>query len=184
MRHSIAISVLILGLSTPVAAQPMSETMENLLAGIDTIATGGQLIMLFDDPVEELEMVAESPANPLYHRVRATSFLSTLTKDGGREALFRLSQNEHPEIRRHAVYGFLRSTRGDLTNAEWVRVVTMLETDHVDVQKDIVRGFRWSQDNRAATKLETLTRVEGPLHSLAKRVLKRRAVLLRSVRNQ
>ena len=172
---------LTLGASTSTAAQPMSNTMEELLAGIDTIATGGQLIMLFDNPVEELESVAESVAAPLYHRIRATSFLSTLTKDGGREALMRLSQNEHPEIRRHAVYSFLRSTNGNLTQAEWDRVVIMLENDHVAIRQDIVRGFRWSRDARAATRLESLARVDGPLQSLAARVAKRRAVLMRSI---
>ena len=173
-------ALLILTLTLSGTAFGMSETLEAILAGVDSVPNRSQLLMAIDNPVEELEAAASNESTPLYHRIRATSFLSTLNADGGRDALLRLCDQPNPEIRRHAVYGLLRSTPGNLTTLEWSKVNRMLQTDSADIQKDIVRGFRWSHDQRSAERLSALTLEAGPLKSLAIHVAKRRAVLMKA----
>ena len=92
----------------------------------------------------------------------------------------RLCDQSNPEIRRHAVYGLLRSTPGELTAQEWGKVSGMLQTDSENIKKDIVRGFRWSHDPRSAERLSALSLEAGPLKSLAIHVAKRRAVLMKA----
>ena len=96
------------------SAFAMSPMLERILAGIDTVPNHAELFMALDFPVAELESAAADDDAPLYHRIRATSFLSTLNAEGGRDALLRLCESNNSEIRRHAVYGFLRSTQGPL----------------------------------------------------------------------
>ena len=173
-------TLLILSLTLSTSALGMSEELHSLLAGIDTVPTRSLLLENLDDAVAQLEAAASNDQAPLYHRIRATSFLSTLNADGGRESLLRLCDDTNPEIRRHAVYGLLRSTDGTLSLQEWTKITTMLQTDATAVQKDIVRGFRWSKDQRSLERLTTLTSQAGPLKSLAIHVLKRRNVLFKA----
>ena len=163
--------------STAFAVEPHMET---LLNGIDSIPRPADLLMFLDEPVVELEQAASDQSVPLYYRLRATSFLSSLNEIGGREALRRLCDDADPEVRRHAVYGLLRSTPGTLSADEWTKVTSMLQNDAPEVRKDIVRGFRWSRDSRSAERLAALTVQAGPLKSLAVHVLKRRNVLMKA----
>ena len=164
------------------SAFAMTPMLERILAGIDTVPTHADLFMALDEPVAELESAASDSDAPLYYRIRATSFLSTLNAEGGRDALLRLCDSPNNEIRRHAVYGLLRSTKGPLHAAEWTKIDTMLTSDNEAIRKDIVRGFRWSQDPRSSERLTRVSTIEGPLKSLALHVIKRRAVLLRAER--
>lgn len=173
-------ALLILTLTLSGTALGMSPTLEAILAGVDSVPNRSQLLMVLDNAVDELEATASNESAPLYHRIRATSFLSTLNADGGRDALLRLCDQSNPEIRRHAVYGLLRSTPGELTAQEWGKVSGMLQTDSANIKKDIVRGFRWSHDPRSAERLSALSLEAGPLKSLAIHVAKRRAVLMKA----
>ena len=164
------------------SAFAMTPMLERILAGIDTVPNHAELFMALDEPVAELESAASDNDAPLYHRIRATSFLSTLNAEGGRDALLRLCDSPNSEIRRHAVYGLLRSTKGPLHAAEWTKIDTMLTSDNEAIRKDIVRGFRWSQDPRSSERLTRVSTIDGPLKSLALHVLKRRAVLLKAER--
>ena len=164
------------------SAFAMTPMLERILAGIDTVPNHAELFMALDYPVAELESAAADDDAPLYHRIRATSFLSTLNAEGGRDALLRLCDSNNSEIRRHAVYGLLRSTQGPLRASEWMKVDAMLSSDTEAVRKDIVRGFRWSQDPRSSERLTRVSTIEGPLKSLALHVIKRRAVLLKAER--
>lgn len=164
-------------LSIGSTALGMSQPLENILAGIDSVPTRSQLVEALGDASAQLESVAIDQDAPLYHRIRATSMLSTVNEDGGRAALLRLCSNSNVEIRRHAVYGLLRSTRGALTTNEWSKIQNMLQADDPMVQKDIIRGFRWSQDQRGVEALRQIGSEVGPLKSLAVHVLNRRAVL-------
>ena len=63
-----------------------------------------------------------------------------------------------------------------------MKVDAMLSSDTEAVRKDIIRGFRWSQDPRSSERLTRVSTIEGPLKSLALHVIKRRAVLLKTER--